>query len=213
MSPSRLDFKTDVLPFVVATAGEFAALYFWLQFLDAGQFVIANLLLWAGFAVERISVYVWIRYVYRTRGGGSVQRSLPVVVAGLFVITLSEILIWIFWLALADGNIPAVASTPAVNMAVAGLVLMVLMTFEHSVEMGVLKQSNPLGYVTSPSTLLFTFMEVIGAVGWLAFVRADRPLLGAACLLVGLSIEHVLQGSDLRPEENTHRTAPAIEPS
>jgi len=32
-------------------------------------------------------------------------------------------------------------------------------------------------------------------------VRADRPLLGAVCLLVGLSIEHVLQGSDLRPEE------------
>ena len=32
----------------------------------------------------------------------------------------------------------------------------------------------------------------------------------AACLLVGLSIEHVLQGSDLRPDpEGTSRPAPA----
>jgi hypothetical protein len=53
-------------------------------------------------------------------------------------------------------------------------------------------------------------MEVVGAVGWLAFVRADRPVLGAVCLLVGLSIEHVLQGSDLRPEEaEAPATAPA----
>lgn len=210
MTLDRLDFKTDVLPFIIATAGEFAALFFWLQFLDAGQFVLANVLLWIGFAVERLSVYLWIRYVYRSRGGGPVQQSLLLTVAGLLVITLSEVLIWILWLALADGTIDAVAAAaPATNMAVAGIVLMVLMTVEHSVEMGALKRTNPLAYVTSPSTLLFTFMEVAGAVGWLAFVRADRPLLGALCLLVGLSIEHVLQGSDLRPDPAADRTAPA----
>jgi hypothetical protein len=209
MALDRLDFQTDVLPFIIATAGEFAALYFWLHFLDAGQFVRANVLLWAGFAVERISVYLWIRYVYRSRGGGPVEQSLWVTVAGLFVITLSEVLIWILWLALADGEIAAIAAAPATNMAVAGVVLMVLMTIEHSVEMGALKRTNPLAYVTSPSTLLFTFMEVAGAVGWLALVRADRPLLGALVLLVGLSIEHVLQGSDLRPDTSTERPAPA----
>lgn len=209
MALDRLDFKTDVLPFIIATAGEFAALFFWLRFLDAGQFVWANVLLWAGFAVERISVYLWIRYVYRSRGGGPVQRSLLVTVAGLFVITLSEVLIWILWLALADGQIGAIAAAPATNMAVAGVVLMVLMTIEHSVEMGVLKQTNPLAYVTSPSTLLFTFMEVAGAVGWLAFVRADRPLVGALFLVVGLSIEHVIQGSDLRPDAGTEHATPA----
>lgn len=209
MSLDRLDFKTDVLPFFIATAGEFAALFFWLQFLDAGQFVRANVLLWVGFAVERISVYLWIRYVYRSRGGGPVGQSLGVTVAGLFVITLSEVLIWILWLALADGEIRAVAAAPATNMAVAGVVLMVLMTIEHSVEMGALKRTNPLTYVTSPSTLLFTFMEVAGAVGWLALVRADRPLLGALCLLVGLSIEHVIQGSDLRPDAGPEPATPA----
>lgn len=201
----RLDFKTDVLPFIVATAGEFAALHYWLQLLDT-QFLLANVVLWAGFAVERVSVYLWIRYVYRTRGGQPRARSLFVVIPGLFLITLSEILIWILWVALADGTIGGVAATPALNMTVAGIVLMVLMTIEHSVEMGALKRTNPLAYVTSPSTLLFTFMEVAGAVGWLALVRAERPLLGAACLLVGLSIEHVLQGSDLRPD--TEKTSP-----
>ena len=197
----RLDFQTDILPFIIATAGEFAALFFWLRFLDAGQFVLANVLLWAGFAVERLSVYLWIRYVYRNREGRTVRQPLGVTVAALFVITLSEVLIWVLWLALADGQIAVAAAAPATNMAVAGVVLMVLMTIEHSVEMGALKQTSPWPYVTSSSTLLFTFMEVAGAVGWLAFVRADRPLLGALCLLVGLSIEHVLQGSDLRPEE------------
>ena len=207
----RLDFKTDVLPFIIATAGEFAALFFWLRFLDSGQFVLANVLLWAGFAVERLSVYLWIRYVYRNREGRPVQQPLLFTVVALVIITLSEVLIWILWLALADGEIGAVAAAaPATNMAVAGVVLMVLMTLEHSVEMGALKQTSPWAYVTSPSTLLFTLMEVVGAVGWLAFVRADRPVLGAVCLLVGLSIEHVLQGSDLRPEEaEAAATAPA----
>jgi hypothetical protein len=162
--------KTDILPFITATAGEFAALPFWLQFLDT-RFLLATVLLWTGFAVERISVYLWIRYVYRTRGGQPRAQSLAIVIPGL--------------------------------------VLMVLMTLEQSVEMGARKRTNPLQYVTSPSTLVFTFMEVAGAVGWLALVQADRPLLGAACLLVGLSIEHVLQGSDLRPDpEGTSRPAP-----
>ncbi|MFB6249941.1 MAG: hypothetical protein ABEL97_15375 [Salinibacter sp.] len=209
---SQLDFKTDVLPFIVATAGEFAALHYWLQFLDT-RFLLANVLLWAGFAVERISVYLWIRYVYRTRGEQPRAQPLSIVIPGLVLITLSEILIWILWVALADGTIGGAAAAPVVNMTVAGVVLMVLMTIEHSVEMGALKQTSPLRYVTSPSTLVFTFMEVAGAVGWLALVRADRPLLGAACLLVGLSIEHVLQGSDLRPDpEGAGRPAPATAP-
>jgi hypothetical protein len=160
--------------------------------------------------VERLAVYLWIRYIYRSREGRAVAQPLLVTVAGLVVITLSEVLIWIFWLALADGEIFGLAAVaPVTAMAIAGIVLMVLMTVEHSVEMGALKRTNPLVYVTSPSTLLFTFMEVAGAVGWLAFVRADRPLLGALCLLVGLSIEHVLQGSDLRPEETMGGAAPA----
>lgn len=200
MNFRQLDVRTDVLPFVVATAGEFAALFLWLKYLDQGQFLLANVVLWTGFAVERTAVYLWIRFTYREKEGRPEAPPLPVVVGGLIAITLSEILIWILWLSIADGDIAWLASTFAVNFTLAGILLMGLMLVEHSVEMAALRRTPPFAYVRSSRTILFTFMEVAGAVGWLYFVRMDRPLVGALCLLVGLSIEHVLQGSELRPQ-------------
>ncbi|MEL6143309.1 MAG: hypothetical protein AAFU67_17030, partial [Bacteroidota bacterium] len=67
MSLNKLNFKTDILPFIIATLGEFVALYFWLYHLDLGQFYWANAILWIGFAIERTAVYLWIQYVYRQR--------------------------------------------------------------------------------------------------------------------------------------------------
>jgi hypothetical protein len=203
-----LDPKTDVLPFVVATAGEFTALFFWLHYLDQGRFWLANAILWAGFLVERVSVILWIRVAYRSREQqpANVPGLLPTVV-GLLVITLSEILIWIFWLSIADGQIAWLDVGPTVNFVLAAVVLMGLMLVEHSVEMGALRRRRPWAYMSNRSTIFFTFMEVVGAVAWLYFVRTDRPILGGICLLLGLSIEHVLQGSDLRPEEVTVPTA------
>lgn len=201
MKLSSLDFRTDVLPFVVATAGEFAALYFWLYFLDQGQFLLANAILWGGFAVERTAVYLWMQYIYREAEGRAVDRPFFSVFAALFLITLTEVLIWILWLALADGQIAWLNLGFVANTMLAGGVLMVLMLIEHSVEMAGLRQRSPLAYMTDANTIFFTLMEVLGAVGWLYLVRTDRPVLGALCLLVGLSIEHILQGSELRPEE------------
>ena len=199
----NLDFKTDVLPFIIATGGEFVALFFWLRFLDQGQFVLANVFLWAGFIVERLAVYLWIQYIYREKEGAAAPQSLPLIIGGLFLITLSEVLIWIFWLALADGDLAWLSLGGTANFVLAALLLMVLMLVEHSVEMAALRGTKPLAYVGNPNTIFFTFMEVIGAVGWLYFVRHGQPGLGAACLLLGLSVEHVLQGSALRPEEKT----------
>ena len=197
----NLDFRTDVLPFIIATGGEFAALFFWLRFLDDGRFVLANVFLWAGFIVERLAVYLWIRYVYREEEGRRMAQPFPLVAGGLFLITLSEVLIWILWLALADGAWLSFGAT--LNFALAAVLLMALMLVEHSVEMAALRGRRPLAYVGDPNTIFFTLMEVIGAVGWLYFVRHGQPGLGAACLLLGLSVEHVLQGSALRPEERT----------
>jgi hypothetical protein len=42
-------------------------------------------------------------------------------------------------------------------------------------------------------------MEAAGATGWLALRAADQPILGALCLLVGLTVEHIVQGSLLKP--------------
>jgi hypothetical protein len=196
----RLDFRTDVLPFVVATAGEFVALYLWLEYADQGRLVLANVILWLGFAVERTAVYLWILYIYRKAGAIREERSLPLTIVGLFAITLSEILIWFLWLSVADGDIAWLASTLVVDFALAGVLLMSLMLVQHSIEMAALRRTPPFAYLRSPNTIFFTFMEVAGAVGWLYFVRTDRPLAGGLCLLVGLSIEHVLQGTELRPE-------------
>lgn len=202
MNLRSLDFRTDVLPFIIATAGEFTALYFWLYYLDQGQFLLANAILWGGFAIERTAVYLWIQYIYREQEGRARADSFLSVFGALFLITLTEIVIWILWLAVADGEVAWLDFGFVENTLLAGAVLMVLMLIEHSVEMAGLRQRSPLEYMTNGNTIFFTLMEVLGAVGWLYLVRTDRPVLGAVCLLVGLSIEHVLQGSELRPEED-----------
>ena len=79
---------------------------------------------------------------------------------------------------------------------------MVLMLAEHSMEMALLKKDRFWKYLGHPRTLFFTVMEVAGGVGWLYLVRQDEPLWGAIVLLLGLSIEHVLQGSQLKPDES-----------
>jgi hypothetical protein len=207
MRASNLEFRTDVLPFVVATAGEFVALYYWLVFLDAGHFVLGNVILWTGFAVERTSVFLWIRRIRRQKEGSVDGQPLLWTIGGLFLITLSEILIWILWLAIADGQIGWLPLTATAAVVVAAVVLMILMLAQHSVEMAALKNKKPFAYVGDPRTIFFTLMEVGGAVAWLYFMRDGQPVLGGICLLVGLSIEHVLQGSQLKPDSSVSEQA------
>lgn len=191
-------FARDILPFIIATGGEFAALFFWLRFLDNDQWVLANVLLWAGFLVERVAVATWLRFAYRqAEADGPVARGLPLwkAVVGLLLITLSEILIWLAWLWVADN----------INFGLAAATLMLLMLIEHSVEMSLVKRTGPFAWMKNGKTIFFTVMEVLGGVGWLYYVRHDNPWLGALFLIVGLSIEHVLQGSQLKPDPLEHR--------
>lgn len=186
-----LNFKKDILPFITATAGEFFALYYWLKFSDQDQWLTANLVLWAGFMVERVSVALWLRYVYAAKEGlSSVQTPWWKTAIGLILITLTEILIWVLWLWMAD----------EVNFWVAGAVMAILMLGEHSLEMSLVKKTRPLSYLGDYKTIFYTVMEAGGAIGWLYMVRCDEPLWGGLILLVGLSIEHVLQGSQLKPD-------------
>jgi hypothetical protein len=188
----RLNPKTDVLPFVAATAGEFAALFYWLRLLEAGQPWIAAAVLWAGFSVERIAVALWIVKVYTPKDAAAPPRPpLWRSALTLIVITVTEVLIWVAWYALAVmyGHI------------LAAVVLMGLMLAEHSVEMSLIKRTGPLAFMGNRDTIFFTVMEVAGAVGWLYLTWNGQPVAGALCLLAGLSIEHVLQGSQLKPDE------------
>lgn len=188
----RLNPRTDILPFVAATAGEFVALFYWLRLLEAGQPWLAAAVLWAGFSVERIAVALWIRFVYTPKDAAATPAPpLWRSVLTLVLITVSEVAIWVIWLALAM----------AYGHIAAGLVLMVLMLAEHSVEMSLIKRTPPLAWVTNRETIFFTVMEVVGAMGWLYLTWAGQPVAGAACLLVGLSVEHVVQGAQLKPEQ------------
>jgi len=196
----RLNPRTDILPFVAATAGEFIALFYWLRLLEAGQPWLAAAVLWAGFSVERIAVALWIRFVYAPSDTGAtttppIWRS----VLTLVLITVAEVAIWVVWLAIAI----------AYGHLAAGIVLMVLMLGEHSVEMSLIKRTPPFAYVTNRETILFTVMEVVGAMGWLYLTWNGQPLAGAICLLVGLSVEHVVQGAQLRPEKTLAPAATA----
>ena len=187
----HLDFKTDVVPFIIATIGEFLALLFWIKYSDLEMFLVANLLLWAGFMVERIAVILWLRTVYRKAEGIQAPAlqwwQIPV---GLVGVTWTEILVWFIWLYAANnfGDWWGL------------VVLSPLMLLEHSAEMGLVKQKNLLTYINSPRTIFFTVMEVLGAVLWLHYLRAGQPVLGMLILGVGLSIEHVIQGSELKPK-------------
>src|SRR5690606_26481716 len=118
-----------------------------------------------------ISVITWIRYIYRGSERALASPPLLLALGGLIAITLSEILIWIFWLALADGKI-AFGWGAGAAVAVAAVVLMILMQSEHSVEMGLLKRKSRTAFLLKPNTIFFTFREVSGAVAWLYFVRA-----------------------------------------
>jgi hypothetical protein len=186
----HLNFKTDLLPFFIATIGEFIALAFWLYFNDKSMILLANLLLWTGFMIERIAVILWLGRVYRKKEGISPPKltwwQIPL---GLIAVTWTEILVWFIWLYVAEnyGGWWGLA------------VLMPLMLLEHSAEMGLVKRCNLLKYVTNGKTIFFTIMEVAGAVGWLHFVREGQPVIGIIILLLGLSIEHIIQGSELKP--------------
>ncbi len=193
---THLNFRTDILPFLIATIGEWVGLFYWLHFLDKDNFILANVILWGGFLVERIAVILWLRTVHRPAEGlASPSVSAGKVVVGIIAITLPEIAIWVIWLRLADGS----------GYLLAGVVLAILMLGEHSAELALVKRVSPLSFVTKPATLFFTAMEVFPPLAWLYFVRNEQVVLGGAVLLIGLAIEHIIEGATLKPQE----TAPA----
>src|SRR5690606_31392516 len=153
---SNLDIRTDVVPFILATVGEFSALFLWLRFIDNNELVVANFVLWAGFMVERVSVALWLQYIYRrgTQGGGIsgsdfTPHNIGLAIFKLFFFTLSEIIIWVMWALMAQ----------EINQLVAALALFPLLQVQHAVEQAILKETRYSLYIFNPTTLFFTLME------------------------------------------------------
>lgn len=191
---SKLNFVTDVIPFLVATVGEFIALHFWLTYMDLEKFLLANLLLWIGFGIERGSVAYWVKKVYRPKEGitGSTVPIWKQILAWGFI-TLTEITIWIIWYFSIE-PLGYIGST---------VILYILMLVQHSAELGLVKRKNIFLHTKDLKTHFFTLMEVLGAVGWIYFHQLGNNQWAMLCLIVGLAIEHVIEGSSLKPENIT----------
>ncbi|MEQ9442738.1 MAG: hypothetical protein RIG62_27095 [Cyclobacteriaceae bacterium] len=190
---STLNFKSDVLPFLIATVGEFIALHYWFTYMEVEQFILANMLLWIGFGIERASVALWLKKVYRPKEGiTSTQVPLWQQWAGWTFITFTEIVVWVVWWYTVDD----------LGHLWGAVVLYILMLVEHSAEMGLVKRKSLWIYAGTFKTNLFTLMEVLGAAGWMYFHQQDQHGLAIASLLIGLSVEHIIQGSSLKPKEH-----------
>jgi hypothetical protein len=224
-SPSaapKTGFLQERLPFVIATGGEFIALFFWLQYWDEGSAVLAVIVLWAGFLTERVAVLGWVNNFesqmeakypdFRRQTGANDFKDKPKAqqFAHLLLITLSEIVIWVTALFVFDRNgwVPALA------------VLVIGEQLQHSWELGLIAH-RPIGdYIPTWNALKITLLETVGGVIWIGLVRHGQPQVGGLFLLIGLSIEHVVQGAKIKTdleasfrENSTGGPAPATTPA
>ncbi|WP_068139242.1 hypothetical protein [Roseimaritima ulvae] len=187
MGPLQL-LKTK-LPFAIATIGEFVALYFWLMFWDQGAHITATIVLWSGFFTERIAVLYWVKVNFGGHIGiAADHKPWWEKLIGLTLICLSEITVWVAFVFVYDqfGILPAF------------LVLFVGEQLEHSVELGLLAQTSWKNFIFSRSATMITLLEAGGGLAWLYLVRHGQPQLGGLMILLGLTIEHVVQGGAIK---------------
>ncbi|HKR04270.1 MAG TPA: hypothetical protein VJY62_06490 [Bacteroidia bacterium] len=170
---------------VIATVAEFAGLFFWVNQADKGNFFFGIVIVLAGLLAERISVYMLIHTVW---GPNPPHKNL---VLNLVVAGIGETIAWLLWLYLADGPL---------GLLWASVLLGVVLLFEHSIQIGFFMQINFFKHVTDPMTIVFSALEGVVAFFWLYFVRNDHIILGMIVLLVGLTVEHIIQGSVIGTE-------------
>jgi hypothetical protein len=195
-------FVKDRLPFIVATGSEFLGLYFWLYFFDRGgiSIALAMIALGAGFLSERLAVLGWVKYFHTklqaqyglaadgSAGSDIKQKSTAGALLHLSFICLTEITIWVTFVLIFDrwGWVAGFAT------------LMVGEQLQHSLDLALIARRPIREYIPSANALLITLLEGIGGISWLWLVRHGQPQVGGLILLIGLSIEHVVQGQRIK---------------
>ncbi len=170
---------------VIATVAEYAGLFYWVDQVDKGNILFGIAIVLAGLLAERISVYMLIKAVW---GPNPPHKHL---ILNLVVAGIGETLAWLLWLWLADGPM---------GMVWASVLLGVILLFEHSIQIGFFMQINYFKHVNDPMTIVFSALEGAVAFFWLYFVRNDYMIWGMLVLFVGLTIEHIIQGSVIGTE-------------
>ena len=186
----RLLFRSDILPFMIATVGEWIALYYWLDFNLRSAALLGHLVLWAGFILERSAVLYWVRTVFNPASGiANIDYPFWQQALRIIAVTITEVAIWIVWLWLAS----------ELGHVAAGVALFLLMQVEHSWEMSLVKSTSIWTYMRNGRTLTFTLAETLAGSLWLYYVLEGQHFTGGLILFVGLAVEHVIQGGSLKP--------------
>ena len=170
---------------VIATVAEYAGLFYWVDQVDKGHIWLGIAIVLVGLLAERISVYMLIHAVWGPKPPHK-YLILNLVIAGI-----GETLAWLVWLYLADGPL---------GLVWASILLGVALLFEHSIQIGFFMQIKAFKHVLDPLTIVFSALEGAVAFFWLYFVRNDHMVWGMLVLFVGLTIEHIIQGSVIGTE-------------
>lgn len=176
---------------VIATVAEFAGLFYWVQLVDKGNIPLGIAIITLGLLTERISVYMLI---YAVWGPKPPHKNL---ILNLVVAGIGESLAWLLWLFLADG---------ALGLFWSSVMLGVVLLVEHSIQIGFFMQRSYFSHVKDPLTIVFSALEAVVAYYWLYLVRSEHEFWGAAVLFVGLTVEHIIQGSVIGSEPPTDKT-------
>jgi hypothetical protein len=179
--------KTSIffLSLVIATVAEYLGLFYWVDQVDKGHIIVGITIVLIGLLAERISVYLLIHAVW---GPNPPHKKL---IFNLVLAGIGETMAWLLWLFLADGSL---------GLVWASVLLGIILLFEHSIQIGFFMQINYFKHVLDPLTIVFSALEGAVAFLWLYFVRNDHVIWGMIVLFVGLTIEHIIQGSVIGTE-------------
>ena len=179
--------RTTIVGALVVTAIEAPAVYGFLR-LEENHLLLAVLCLAvgemletgvAGAAVERrLRRYPFTDPRHEPGSAKRHQRRLTTVLVAMSVV---EILLWIAWVQVED-----------IGWVAGAVFLLVLMHLKHQAETSALRGVTYSTGLLSGRLTLANLFEVGGAVGALALLERDEPVLGAAAIGAGLLLEHLI---------------------
>ena len=175
-----------------------SALYFWLWFFREEQYLLALAILLVGFLAERLAVLYWVSQVFGAEIGITGSTKTPVQkVIGLLMITGSEIIVWSIWYFTDRDLASSLGATNAFLLASAFLIIGEQL--QHSWDLALLNSKKISDYLFNPTAIFITTLEAGGGILMLHFFKMDMLWTAAIIMLVALTIEHVVQGSLIKP--------------
>jgi len=155
------------------------------DFLYTPHPILAVLVLWAGFIVERAMVVLWLQVppLVITPGGRLRPRWLV-----LAAVTVAEIIVWLVWVALAEAAEPAFAAA----VLTAGIHVV------HAYEVALITHRPFPPLLADPGVMVITLLESVGGVVALWLAMHGWMLWPLGVILLSLLIEHILQVVALR---------------